>query len=62
MLSDLLYRLRALFRRNAVEGELDNELRWTMADRAPGSRRRLACCLSMPLVYPQRFWRRFKGQ
>src|SRR5437899_48232 len=28
MLSDLLYRLRALFRRNAVEGELDNELRF----------------------------------
>src|SRR3989442_7903235 len=28
MLSDLLYRLRALFRRNAVEGELDEELRF----------------------------------
>lgn len=27
MLSDLLYRLRALFRRNAVDGELDEELR-----------------------------------
>ena len=28
MLTDLLYRLRALFRRNAVEGELDDELRF----------------------------------
>ena len=28
MLSDLLYRLRALFRRNAVERELDDELRF----------------------------------
>src|SRR2546426_241303 len=28
MLSDLLYRLRALFRRDAVEGELDEELRF----------------------------------
>src|SRR2546426_4177965 len=28
MLSDLLYRLRALFRRSAVEGELDQELRF----------------------------------
>ena len=28
MLSDLLYRIRALFRRNAVEGELDEELRF----------------------------------
>src|SRR6266550_6039328 len=28
MLSDLLYRLRAMFRRNAVEGELDEELRF----------------------------------
>src|SRR5579862_6920287 len=28
MLSDLLYRLRALFRRNAVEGEMDDELRF----------------------------------
>jgi putative ABC transport system permease protein len=28
MLSDLLIRLRALFRRNAVEGELDDELRF----------------------------------
>jgi hypothetical protein len=28
MLTDLLYRLRAFFRRNAVEGELDEELRF----------------------------------
>src|SRR5579863_8164079 len=28
MLTDLLYRLRSLFRRNAVEGELDEELRF----------------------------------
>src|SRR5437867_6303137 len=28
MLTDLLYRLRAFFRRNAVEGELDEELRY----------------------------------
>src|SRR5438874_706276 len=28
MLADLLYRFRALFRRNAVEGELDEELRF----------------------------------
>src|SRR5262249_45522493 len=28
MMSDLLYRLRAMFRRNAVEGELDEELRF----------------------------------
>src|SRR5229473_2882995 len=28
MLTDLLYRVRALFRRNAVEDELDNELRF----------------------------------
>ena len=28
MLSDLLYRLRALFRRNAVEGEMEEELRF----------------------------------
>ena len=28
MLSDLLIRLRALFRRNAVENELDDELRF----------------------------------
>ena len=28
MLNDLRIRLRALFRRNAVEGELDDELRF----------------------------------
>jgi len=28
MLSDILIRLRALFRRDAVEGELDDELRF----------------------------------
>ena len=28
MLHDLLYRFRALFRRNAVEDELDQELRF----------------------------------
>src|SRR5260370_8580987 len=28
MLTDVFYRLRALFRRNAVEDELDNELRF----------------------------------
>ena len=28
MLTDLLYRLRAIFRRNAVESELNEELRF----------------------------------
>ena len=28
MLSDLVFRLRALFRRNTVEAELDDELRF----------------------------------
>jgi hypothetical protein len=31
MLSDLLYRLRALFRRNQVEGEMEEQLRFHIA-------------------------------
>jgi putative ABC transport system permease protein len=34
MLTDLLYRLRAIFRRNAMEGELDEELRFHLERQA----------------------------
>ena len=42
MLSDLLHRLRALFRRNAVERELDEEMRSNTSETSIATRVGLA--------------------